>query len=97
MWVLMQSPMESEDQRALTARERLNIQKQRSCWGRKGCLLGFAGVCEFSFLPPDPCVFSSKSQEISFLKAGFFRKKSVLSVPSLTCVTRYSSFFRAQH
>lgn len=49
MWVLMQSPMGSEDQRALTARERLNIQKQRSCWGRKGCLLGFAGVCEFRF------------------------------------------------
>lgn len=40
MWVLVQSLTASEPY-ALMARERLNIQKQKLCWGRKGCFLGF--------------------------------------------------------
>lgn len=40
----------------------------------------FPWFCEFSFLPPDPFVFFSKSKKISFLMQDILRgkKKSVL-------------------
>lgn len=71
MWVLVQSLTASEPN-AFMACERLNIQKQKLCWGRKGCFLGFVSSV---FLPPDPFIFFSKSKKISFLIKEVLRRK----------------------